>query len=116
MNDLEQVEYLARHLMTEHGVGHLEFGFEDSTEVIARTRHRIFGKVWIPEAIFFSAPYALRLSMEQVREAILHEIAHALVPGEGHGPVWQAKAADLGIPAQAKMKSGISREVLTAAA
>ena len=34
---------------------------------------------------------------DEVRDTILHEIAHALVPAtEHHGPVWKAKARELG--------------------
>jgi len=33
----------------------------------------------------------------QVRETILHEIAHALAPGDGHGQKWQQACVKLGI-------------------
>jgi hypothetical protein len=33
----------------------------------------------------------------EIRNTLLHEIAHALVgPGHGHGPVWKAKALEIG--------------------
>lgn len=33
----------------------------------------------------------------EIRNTLLHEIAHALVgPGHGHGPVWKAKAREIG--------------------
>jgi SprT protein len=35
--------------------------------------------------------------VDQVRETILHEIAHALAPrGAGHGPAWKALALSIG--------------------
>lgn len=36
-------------------------------------------------------------TMEQVRDVLIHEIAHALVgSGHGHGPVWARKMRELG--------------------
>jgi predicted SprT family Zn-dependent metalloprotease len=37
---------------------------------------------------------------EEVRDTILHEIAHALVPGDGHGPKWKAVAKGIGAKPQ----------------
>jgi predicted SprT family Zn-dependent metalloprotease len=38
---------------------------------------------------------------EQVRDTILHEIAHALAPrGAGHGPAWRTIAISIGCKAQ----------------
>ncbi len=39
-------------------------------------------------------------SKEQVTETLLHEIAHALTPGDHHGKKWQAKCLELGITAE----------------
>jgi predicted SprT family Zn-dependent metalloprotease len=40
-------------------------------------------------------------SEEEVRDTILHEIAHALAPrGAGHGPVWQSLALSIGCNGQ----------------
>lgn len=33
---------------------------------------------------------------EQVRDTVLHEIAHALTPGHGHDGVWQRKCLSIG--------------------
>ena len=35
-------------------------------------------------------------TFEDIENAILHEIAHALTPGERHGKVWKAKAIAIG--------------------
>lgn len=33
---------------------------------------------------------------DDLLDTLLHEIAHALTPGDGHGKLWQAKAMELG--------------------
>jgi hypothetical protein len=41
--------------------------------------------------------YHLTSPATEIRNTILHEIAHALVgPQHGHGPVWKAKAREIG--------------------
>lgn len=47
--------------------------------------------------ITLSRRYLYTASDEQIRDTILHEIAHALVGGEhGHDNIWKAKAVELG--------------------
>jgi predicted SprT family Zn-dependent metalloprotease len=47
--------------------------------------------------ITLSRRFTLLNSEPEVRNTILHEIAHALVgPNHGHGKVWKAKAKELG--------------------
>ncbi|MEA2711633.1 MAG: hypothetical protein QOF78_4234 [Phycisphaerales bacterium] len=46
--------------------------------------------------ITLSRPLTLLNTDAQVRDTILHEIAHALTPGDGHGPRWKQKCLDLG--------------------
>lgn len=80
---------LARKLLEEHGLNgwrvHLSrsvrrLGFCDYTDrVIGLSRHHIEHGA---EA--------------EVRDTILHEIAHALTPGDAHGTRWQAKCVEIG--------------------
>lgn len=103
MNNLDDVEYMARHLMHEHGFGRLDFGFDNSKEHIGCTHGRFYilhdgTRVQRASGIALSRHYALKLSMDELRETVLHEIAHAMTMGDGHGPLWQAKAIELGIP------------------
>lgn len=47
--------------------------------------------------ITLSRRYLYTCSEEQIKDTILHEIAHALVgAGHGHNEVWKAKAIELG--------------------
>jgi len=40
------------------------------------------------------------LTRAEFRDTVLHEIAHALTPDAGHGPVWVAKAKEIGCTGQ----------------
>ena len=75
-----------------------QHGLEGWTfKVVSSTSKRIIGycsyrrKIVAIQAHFFFA-----MTADQVEETILHELAHALTPGEGHSPVWRAKALELG--------------------
>lgn len=88
---------LARSLMNEHGLGHVPFRFN--------RRLRYFGlcksKAGVVTAIELSAPLVELNSEEQVRDTILHEIAHARAGhAAGHGIVWQVQARALGCNAE----------------
>jgi predicted SprT family Zn-dependent metalloprotease len=80
---------LARLLMSHHGLSGWTFRFDHA--------RRRFGSCRYGEkAITLSRPLTLLNDLEQVRDTILHEIAHALCPGDGHGPRWKAACHRLG--------------------
>jgi hypothetical protein len=61
--------------------------------------------------IELSQPFCERNTAEEVRDTVLHEIAHALAgPGTGHGPVWKVWCLKVGAKPQrcgeADMPSG----------
>jgi predicted SprT family Zn-dependent metalloprotease len=81
---------LARGLMGLHGLSGWGFEFDNAKTRagVCRSARRVLG---------LSRPLTLLHTEDEVRETILHEIAHALVGAEhGHGPVWQAKAREIG--------------------
>lgn len=90
---LKQAKALARRLMNKHGLRKWEFHFSTSRSTFGATCHAA-------ETIHVSGPLAKFNSRELIREVVLHEIAHALLPEtSGHGPRWKKKAKELGVPA-----------------
>lgn len=53
---------------------------------------------YVKKVIYISNYYisSKTTTLEDIENAILHEIAHALTPGEKHGKVWKAKAIEIG--------------------
>ena len=83
-------------LMLEYGLIHRgwTFGWIKSEQAIGKCFPR-------RQLIVMSEPYATHNPEAEVRDTILHEIAHALVAVDGvrerhHGPAWQAKAVLVG--------------------
>ncbi|OLT44512.1 hypothetical protein BJF86_12125 [Serinicoccus sp. CNJ-927] len=88
--DLEEAGRLARRLMGEHGLRGWSFGL-DRAKVRAGACH------WQDRRITLSRHVTAAHEPAQVRETLLHEIAHALVgPGHGHDAVWRARARAIG--------------------
>jgi predicted SprT family Zn-dependent metalloprotease len=80
---------LALRLMRDHGLAGWGFRFD-------RARRR-FGSCRSTERVItLSRPLVILNSADQVRDTILHEIAHALSPGDGHGSVWRQKCREIG--------------------
>jgi predicted SprT family Zn-dependent metalloprotease len=89
--DLLSAAQLARRLMRSHGVSsRWQFAFDGA---IRRFGNCNYGR----RQITLSAPLTLLNDESQVRDTILHEIAHALAPARaGHGPAWKAIARSIG--------------------
>lgn len=81
---------LARELMDQHGLKAWTFEFDDAVRragMCSYTRSRIS----------LSAPLTRIHDEREVRETILHEVAHALAgPKAKHGPVWREVAVRIG--------------------
>lgn len=87
--DLTTAGTMARSLMTQHGLGHWRFTFD-------RARRR-FGMCSVDRRLITLSAYLTGLNGEaEVRDTILHEIAHALTPGNGHGQAWKDACTRIG--------------------
>src|SRR6202021_1020386 len=95
----------ARQLMLLHGLSEWEFGINNN---VRRAGVCYYPRKSAPGRIELSAHFMERNSEEEIRDTILHEIAHALVgPGHGHDAVWQAKSLETG----ANPERGYAKEV-----
>jgi predicted SprT family Zn-dependent metalloprotease len=86
----KEVRDLALALMAQHGLEGWSFGFNRHKGTLGICR---FGVRTIELSVFL----VYHNGVDEVRDTILHEIAHALVgPGHGHDAVWKAKALEIG--------------------
>jgi len=89
---LEEAQKLAIELMDKHGLLDLRwyFKFDNAVRRFGCCKHRL-------KTITLSKKLVALNDEAQVRDTILHEIAHALVgPGHGHDYIWKAKALAIG--------------------
>ena len=93
---LNEVTGMARRLMEEHGL-------KDWTLAFVEARRRLGDCRFQDRVIRISRAHALEGSEEQIRDTVLHEIAHAIAgPEAGHGPLWKAAARRIGAVPRAK--------------
>jgi SprT-like family len=88
--DLAEAEKLAKGLMQQHGLSGWEFKWD-------RAKKRLGCCNYTRKRISLSA-FQTRVRGEmEVKDTILHEIAHALLPPRsGHGKLWKAKCVEIG--------------------
>lgn len=89
--NLNDAKLLAERLMTDNGlIPHWTFRFD-------RAVRRFGCCYWRKRMITLSRVLTELNAAAEVRDTILHEIAHALVgPGHWHDKAWKAKAAEIG--------------------
>src|SRR3954468_15251640 len=88
--DLHDAYRLGTDLLTQHGLSGWSLTFDNAKRRagVCRYAARVIG---------LSAPLTRLHPPEQVRETLLHEIAHALVgPEHGHDRVWAATTRRIG--------------------
>ena len=88
--ELSVAATMARELLAEHGLDDWGLGFD-------RARRRAGCCRFGYKVISLSMPLTAIHPDDDVRETVLHEIAHALVgPGHGHDEAWRAQAVAIG--------------------
>ncbi len=75
--------------MNQHGLNHWSFAFDHARRRFGRCNYTT-RQISLSRSLTFLNP------IEEVRDTLLHEIAHALVPGDHHGPRWQAMCRSIG--------------------
>lgn len=80
------VELMIKHNIYQQG---WRFEFDNAKRRFGRCRYR-------SKTITLSRYLTELNSEEKVKDTILHEIAHALCPQEGHSEVWRRKAIEIG--------------------
>lgn len=88
--DLISARHLALTLMQRHGLDGWRFAFDHARRRFGSCQPR-------RKIITLSRALTFLNSEAQVRDTILHEIAHALTPGDGHGRRWETQCVQLGI-------------------
>src|SRR5262245_36365843 len=88
--DLRVVRRWAEAVLAQFGLEGWSFAFTWGLRTLGVCRFR-------QQCIGLSVHLIERNALEEVRETLLHEVAHALVgAGHGHGPAWQAMARRVG--------------------
>ena len=88
--DQAEVEALAVQLLQQYDLANWSFEF-DYAKLRAGACHFATKKITMAREFACTAPEG------EIRDTLLHEIAHALVgPRHSHGSVWQAKAREIG--------------------
>jgi hypothetical protein len=88
--DLLDARSLATQLLAQHGLTDWQVVFDDAKRRAGQCRYA-------DRVISLSAGLTRLHPPGEVRDTVLHEIAHALAgPGAGHGPRWRAQARAIG--------------------
>ena len=94
---LSRVAATARALMDEHGLGEWTFAFLEAERRLGDCNYQ-------DRVIRVGRTHALDASDAEIRDTILHEIAHALAgPEARHGPAWKAIARRIGATPRANV-------------
>jgi predicted SprT family Zn-dependent metalloprotease len=107
--DLDAVASLARDLMDQHGLDNVPLAFDRSKTVIGWCHHRAMGDYSWVEKIVLSKEFMKILPEDEIRDVILHEIAHALAPFNAYHDIrWQVIAKRIGAEPVACKATSIS--------
>jgi len=89
--DPSEVESFAHFLLKTHGLSHWSFEFDRATKRAGLCDYTNM-------KIIMSIHYMMnpKTTAWHIQDTLLHEVAHALTPGAGHGPVWKEMALKIG--------------------
>lgn len=88
---LLEAEKITKELMQQHGLIDSGWKFEWLKHSL------IAGQCnYTHKKIVLSLELTALNTKSEVKDTIIHEIAHALTPGDGHGKKWKAKCVELG--------------------
>ncbi len=90
---MDSAELLTRQLMDKHGLRDWSFSFRDAKTVAGSCNST-------KRSIHLSRRFVRVASPEELKDTILHEIAHALTPGAHHGEEWKRVAKRIGCTAR----------------
>jgi len=91
---LDRVRELAAELFAKHNMADWSFAFDRATQRVGSCCHT-------DRTITLAYEFARQAPEEELRETLLHEIAHALVgPRHNHDDVWRAQALAIGCSGQ----------------
>lgn len=100
--ELFEVRRMAVELLGQHGLGHWRVVFD-------RAKTRIGRCLFETREISLSGPLMALQDYGQVREAILHEIAHAITgPEHGHDEAWRLTAQRIGASGERRIGLAIA--------
>lgn len=92
--ELTQAKQLAQDLMRLHNLTGWNFKFDNAKTRVGFCRYRF-------KTISLSKYFVPKLTSEEVKDTILHEIAHAFTGKKnGHNHIWQQKAREIGCNAE----------------
>jgi SprT protein len=87
---LTVVEELANELLEEHDLSDWRFEWSKDKRTVGWCRHH-------RKVIQYSLYFVHKTDMDEIRDTLLHEIAHALVgANHGHNHVWKSKCREIG--------------------
>lgn len=87
--EVHEVFSMARDLMNYHGLGHWILQLD-------RAKRRAGSCIYSKLTITLSHFYIQNNTPEEIKDTILHEIAHALTPHQKHNYIWRAKCIQIG--------------------
>jgi predicted SprT family Zn-dependent metalloprotease len=100
--DRNEAATLARTLMDQHNLHHVPFVWTRAKRTLGVTKFQVarmagVTPVSVVKSIGLSTEYVDLLPREEIKDVILHEIAHALAGHEaGHGVAWRNMARKVG--------------------